>query len=133
MKFSAHGDFKLRVVDNILILDGSGYGNWEAVEKYKREALPLKKQLAATGKPWGNVLHLKGQAMLVQDAIDNINASAKVSFTMGLTHVGIVLDNVDYEVLVKDCWSRIYRDSGISIAFFYDEDSALQWVREHIN
>lgn len=133
MKFSVHGDFELRLVDNILILDGSGYGNCEAVEKYKREALPLKQQLSATGKPWGNVLHLQGNAMLVKEAINNVNASAKITYTMGLTHVGIVLDNVDYEILVKDCWSRIYRDTGIEIEFFDNEASALQWVKSNID
>ena len=115
-----------------MILDGSGYGNCEAVEKYKREAMPIKQQLAATGKPWGNVLHLQNQAMMVQEAIAKVNASAKITHTMGLTHVGIVLDNMSYEALVKDCWTRVYRDTGITIQFFYDEQSALQWVRDNI-
>lgn len=133
MKFSAHGHFELRVVDNIIIIDGSGYGNCEAVEQYKREALPLKKQLAATGKPWGNILHLQGNAILVKEAVANVNASAKLTNSMGLTHVGIVLDNVDFEMLVRDCWTKIYHGTGIDIAFFYDEASALAWVREGIN
>lgn len=130
IKFAPHGQFSISVEGRILIVEGTGPGNREVIEKYQKDVLPLKQQLSLTGKPWGNVVVLHGQSLLVKEAEMMVSDITVKSIAMGLAYIAIVLDDVECINIVKNLWHQIYSRSGISFEFFTDYDKAMDWLQE---
>ena len=90
--FPIHGDIQLSVNDGLLIIEGSGPANLEAVLCYQREAQRYRDKL--NPHPWGSLVLLRGEPLLPPEAKSLLVTTIQFACTQSLVATAVVFIGV---------------------------------------
>jgi hypothetical protein len=127
LKFTPHGEYKLRLEGRILVSELVGPWNLELVDTWMKAAHPIVKQLAATG-PHVHMTIVTGSLLCTPESLDRL-AQVIVYTTAKMRCVGnpvVAAANVEGRALFELMYARIY-DGSPPRGLFYDYASAREW------
>lgn len=125
-----HGDVSISIDDRLMIIDGVGPGNTEAVLKYQQLAKQYRPQLS--DKHWASLVRLKGEPFLIPEAKAMMAETIQFAMSQKLAATAVVFQDIKHEQTVQFFWESIYVKTGIPHAFFKQEDDARAWLYEQI-
>ncbi len=129
-EFSEHGTYRIKVDNNILMVNAKGPFNIETVNRYHNEVLESVEQLAESGSPWGQVIVLHEESLFTHEASNQLMESNRLRKTKGLSHCAVVLVQPVGIKLIKKQMTGIYRDAGIEMQIFEKIEAAKQWLMQ---
>ncbi len=129
-RFSTHGSVELSVDERILIVEGAGPWNLEAIQEADRTYAPLIDTLA--GQPWGALVVLHGDPIYVPDAAEYLVQAVKKECSQGRVATAILVEDSNSPEFAKRHLSDIYGKAGCEHRFFASEDDASWWLIQKI-
>ncbi|WP_199609797.1 hypothetical protein [Flocculibacter collagenilyticus] len=130
-EFKEHGELKLEIEGNILIVEGTGPWNTEALQASGTAVTPLAKQLK--DKPWGVLAILHGTPIHTPEATALLVEFVKDDILHGRKGIAIILENCEHVDFAKLHLADIYERAGDQYAFFENKADAKHWLHEQIN
>ena len=128
--FPIHGDIQLSVEGRLLIIEGSGPANLEAVLCYQREAQRYRDRL--NPHPWGSLVLLKGEPLLPPEAKSLLIDTIKFACTQSLVATAVVFMDVKHANTIRFFWDSIYANTTLPHAFFDQQTVAREWLQQRI-
>lgn len=129
--FPIHGDIQLSVNDGLLIIEGSGPANLEAVLCYQREAQRYRDKL--NPHPWGSLVLLRGEPLLPPEAKSLLVTTIQFACTQSLVATAVVFMDVKHASTVRFFWDSVYAETELLHAFFENENDARAWLHKQID
>lgn len=111
----------------MLIVEGGGATNAEALDAYFQAIRPLVAELA--GQPWVVLVTIRGDSLMTFDAEARMRQGVHALNATDRSAVGMVLPK---SFIVRAQWQRIYKDSGCPFAYFDDESEARVWLSQFL-
>lgn len=122
MFFAEHGEFEVKVEDNILFVDATGPFNEELVKQYEK-CLELCIQKLEKAK-WNQIISLHKYSLFTPEAEHKLTQTLKNRKERGLVASVVVLHNTEGESLIKAQMSRCYESADIRFEFASSIDDA---------
>jgi hypothetical protein len=129
-RFSVHGNLNLHVEDSILLIEGVGPWNLEAVKEAYNRFVPLKETLY--GSPWGALIVMGGDPIYVPDAANYIIKRIKHERMQGCVASAIMIGESNSPEFAKRHLSEIHSKAGDTYRFFSDKEEAVWWLVQQI-
>lgn len=129
-RFTVHGSVELRIQDRMLLVEGSGPWNLEAVKQASNSFSTLINELS--GEPWGVLVVLHGDPIYVPDAADYLVESIKSERNTGRIATAIIVENSNSPEFAKRHLSDIYQKAGCEHRFFSHKAEATWWLVQKI-
>lgn len=130
MIFNSHGVFHFTVEENLLIIEGEGPWNKEAILRSNNDASEIIKQLY--GKRWGVLGIFHGEPIFIPDAVDALIEIVGIGRRHGRIASALILDETVHADMGFYHLSEIYREAGENFKFFNDIVSAKKWLKQQI-
>jgi predicted nicotinamide N-methyase len=129
-RFSEHGSLDLHVQDSILLVEGCGPWNLEAVKEAYIRFVPLIETLY--GGPWGALVVLLGDPIYVPDAANYIIKRIKNERMNGCVASAIMVGESNSPEFAKRHLSEIHTKAGDTFRFFSEKEEAVWWLVQKI-
>ncbi|WP_339726077.1 hypothetical protein [uncultured Paraglaciecola sp.] len=129
-RFTVHGKLELDILDRILVIEGCGPWNLEAVKEAYSRFKPLVESLY--GGPWGSLVELRGDPIYVPDAANFIVKTIKHERTMGNVASAILVSESNSPEFAKRHLSELHSKAGDTFRFFSDREEATWWLLQKI-
>ncbi|MBT0585636.1 hypothetical protein [Alteromonas oceanisediminis] len=130
-QFPAHGDVRLHIEGRLLVIEGYGPANLEAVLYYQRSVQGFRNQL--NSGPWASLVLLREEPLLVPEAKNLLISSIQRATQQNLVATAVVIQDTQYESTVRMFWESIYAQVDLTQAFFEQEADARAWLQRHID
>ena len=130
MMFNSHGFFQFTVEDNLLIIEGKGPWNKEAIIRSNKGASEIIKQLY--GRKWGVLGIFHGEPIFIPGAVDALIEVVSIGKRHGRIASALILDEAVHADMGFYHISKIYRKAGEKFKFFDDIESAKKWLKLQI-
>lgn len=125
---SKFGEYSIAVLGNIFAVSAQGSASKSAIERYHSDVIDVITQF--DGKPWAFLGFLHGPALLTKDAELALQHSIEWRSSKGMVVSALVTGETTIESLVKSQFERVYRQTGVPLGIFKDEQSALAWLKK---
>ncbi|MFT6284965.1 MAG: hypothetical protein ACJAXM_001441 [Arenicella sp.] len=129
-RFSEHGSLDLHVQDSILLIEGCGPWNLEAVKEAYKRFVPLIETLY--GSPWGALIVMRGDPIYVPDAANYITKKIKSERMKGCVASAILVGESNSPEFAKRHLSEIHTKAGDTYCFFSEKKDAVWWLVQKI-
>lgn len=129
-QFTVHGSLDLVIQDRILMINGCGPWNLEAVEDAYSSFKPLVETLY--GSPWGSLVVLRGDPIYVPDAATFIIKTIKHERRKGNVASAILVGESNSPEFAKRHLSELHTKAGDTFRFFSDKEEAAWWLLQKI-
>jgi hypothetical protein len=126
---SDQGLQRLTVEDNLIIIEGYGAWNLNDINQSKTQECEQVKSLYS--HPWGVLLLLKGDSIIIPEARERLIEIVKVDRTKGRKATALVLSDCSVPNIVTEHLSDLYSAAGDKFENFQNIDSAKQWLCEN--
>lgn len=129
-QFTVHGNLELVIQDRILMIEGYGPWNLEAVQ----DAYSKFKSLVGSlyGSPWGSLVVLYGDPIYVPDAANYIIKTIKQEREKGNVASAILVCESNSPEFAKRHLSELHTKAGDTFRFFSDKEEAAWWLLQKI-
>lgn len=131
MAFHSHGSLSFSQEGPILIIEGEGPWNREAIEDSADRAEECHKNLC--GRPWGVLAIIHGDPFHTPDAAELLRAIVKEDKKNGRVASALLLDNSSSPGIGSLHIAEIYGRAGEVCRTFSRRDEAVQWLKEMIS
>ena len=125
--YERHGDFKIKIDKNVILIDAWGPWNQEFFTQFHRQLYLAVHQL--TVDIYGALVVIHGQGLPVNDAIDDHIAFLRQGNVRALA---VDLSCCSTAGLSKDVFSKIYTQSELNFEFFDDNQAAKKWLTQQL-
>jgi hypothetical protein len=129
-RFTVHGSLDLDIQDRILIIEGCGPWNLEAVIEAYSRFRPLVESLY--GSPWGSLIEFGGDPIYVPDAADYIVKTIKNERKKGNVASAILVGKSNSPEFAKRHLSELHTKADDVFRFFSDREEAAWWLLQKI-
>lgn len=129
-RFLEHGSLSLHVQDSILLIEGCGPWNLEAVKEAYNRFIPLVETLY--GNPWGALVVMRGDPIYVPDAANYIIKKIKSERMKGCVASAILVGESNSPEFAKRHLSEIHNKAGDTYRFFSKKEEAVWWLVQKI-
>ena len=127
MEFRSHGEYHIKVLDDVLFIDAKGPFNHEVVQDFQRSLHTAVKMLEA--KPhWYQVAVLHDMSIFTPDAMEELIQVMRWRMSKGLIASAVVTGQVVGKQLATKQIGDMYSELGMTFDFFDSEDDARQWI-----
>lgn len=127
--YLAHGEYKITIKQNLLILDAKGPFNLEYVNKLIDG---IAKTAPHMHKDWGQLTIFHNDSIFVPEAFNAVKDSMKARENAGLKCLAIVLVKAQCSFIIKNQITDIYQSTNLPFKFFEEVELAEQWLRERL-
>ncbi|EPJ51551.1 MAG: hypothetical protein OFPI_17070 [Osedax symbiont Rs2] len=125
--FIAHGEYRVDIQQNLLIVEAKGPFNKEVVKQY---ALEMQHAVQKMQSPWGQLIIMHQDSLFTPEAEKLMHKSARARKLSGLYACAIVLVETTVRFAIEHQVSNIYRRADIAHDFFDCEQQARAWLQE---
>ncbi len=122
--FSPHGLLKISVDDNLVTVDVVGPCNTEFFQEMASKLAEISPNI--DNNNYTALIVLRGEALATQDAMEYFTNYMK---TVNVRAVALNLQYASTPALTEQICDKAYTDAGVNHQFFYDNDSAIKWLR----
>lgn len=129
-RFTVHGSLDLSIQDRILMIDGCGPWNLEAVKEAYSRFKPLVETLY--GSPWGSLVELRGDPIYVPDAANYVIKTIIHERKMGNVASAILVGGSNSPEFAKRHLSELHTKADDTFRFFSDKEEAAWWLLQKI-
>jgi|TARA_R110002096_G_scaffold273736_2_gene467589 hypothetical protein len=129
-QFTVHGIINVNIQDRILMFEGCGPWNLEAVKEAYSRFKPLVETLY--GSPWGALAVLRGDPIYVPDAANFIIKTIKYERRKDYVASAILVDESNSPEFAKRHLSELHTKAGDTFRFFSNQDEAAWWLLQKI-
>lgn len=130
MAFHSHGNFTFKVENRLMIIEGKGPWNLEAINRSAEDASKCHKELY--GAKWGVLAIIHGDPIHTPPAAALLTDLVKVDIKNGRTASALILDDSNHPVFGRHHISQIYRDAGETFDFFHNIAEAKTWLENQL-
>jgi predicted nicotinamide N-methyase len=129
--FTVHGSLDLHVQDRILLIEGYGPWNIEAV----KDAYGRFESFVNTlyGNPWAVLIILHGDPIFVPDAANYIVETIKNERHKGSVASAILVGESNSPEFAKRHLGEIHTNAGDTFRFFSDKKEATWWLEQKLS
>jgi predicted nicotinamide N-methyase len=129
--FTVHGSLDLHVQDRILLIEGCGPWNIEAVKDAYGRFEPFINTLY--GSPWAVLIILHGDPIYVPDAASYIVETIKNERRNGSVASAILVGESNSPEFAKRHLGEIHTNAGDTFRFFSDKKEATWWLEQKLS
>ncbi len=129
-RFTVHGSIDVYTQDRILLVEGCGPWNLEAVKEAYNRFNPLLETLY--GSPWGALVVLRGDPIYVPDAAEHLIKTIKHERRKGRVASAILVSESNSPEFAKRHLSELHTKAGDTHRFFSDKEDAAWWLVQKI-
>ena len=131
MMRTVHGIIRLSVAGRILTIEGRGPWNIESIDL---SVDSIDDDLRALyGAPWGALVLVEGDSILVPDAEARLIDVVKDDRTKGRIATALVLGECSVPGLVTEHLEMVYTSAGDVFRSFTDVEAARDWLNQQIS
>lgn len=131
MNFIVHGEIKLSVEPNLLVVDCRGPWNIDSINQSTQTIDESFDTLYQS--TWGALVLAKGDSIMMLDAKERLIEIVKADRQQGRVATAIVISDCDSPILVEDHLGDVYRQAGDEFAFFKKQSDARAWLKQQVN
>lgn len=125
-RFMPHGEVYVHREDRILILEGHGPWNIEALQHSTDKAKSILEELR--GAPWGVMASIYGEPIHVPDAEAHLIELVKKDIENGRVGTALIVEKSNSPSFATQHFSSIYERAGDNVEVFNDTDAAKRWL-----
>lgn len=129
-RFIPHGEVCVHREGRILILEGHGPWNVEALQHSTDKAQPILQELS--GAPWGVMASIYGEPIHVPDAEAHLIQLVKKDIENGRVGTALIVEKSNSPSFASQHFSSIYQRAGDNVEVFNDTDAAKRWLMKTI-
>lgn len=129
-RFIPHGEVCVHREGRILILEGHGPWNVEALQHSTDKAQPILQELS--GSPWGVMASIYGEPIHVPDAEAHLIQLVKKDIENGRVGTALIVEKSNSPSFASQHFSSIYHRAGDNVEVFNDTDAAKRWLMKTI-
>jgi len=129
-RFIPHGEVCVHREGRILILEGHGPWNVEALQHSTDKALPILQELS--GAPWGVMASIYGEPIHVPDAEAHLIQLVKKDIENGRVGTALIVEKSNSPSFATQHFSSIYHRAGDNVEVFNDIKAAKRWLMKTI-
>ncbi|APD85876.1 hypothetical protein BM527_07135 [Alteromonas sp. Mex14] len=129
-RFLPHGEVRVHREGRILILEGHGPWNVEALQHSTDKALPILQELS--GAPWGVMASIYGEPIHVPDAEAHLIQLVKKDIENGRVGTALIVEKSNSPSFATQHFSSIYHRAGDNVEVFTDINAAKRWLMKTI-
>jgi len=126
-RFAPHGEYKISVENNLLLVEAKGPFNSEIVANYTADMALAVKQVDA---PWGQLIVLHQEGLFTPSAEKQMYGTISARKDLGMCASGIVIIGASAKFAIEMQISRIYNDLQVKHQYFDNEKEARDWLLE---
>jgi len=127
-KFASHGQFKISLDGNIVIIEAEGPWNGEFFVNMHRSLAEQVGKLNTDN--YALLVVLKGEAVATFDSIEVHNKYVRAGNTKA---IAISLECCETPSIAKALFQRVYEENNLPHQFFSESASAKEWVLKFID
>ncbi|WP_218310217.1 hypothetical protein [Alteromonas antoniana] len=125
---SKYGQYYIAVLGNIVAVSAEGMADKDAIARYAKDMVDVISGFE--GQKWAFLGVLHGSALLTKDGELELQKSIAWRAQHGMALGALVTGETTMEAMVQSQFERIYRNVGLPLGVFSDEDNALAWLAE---
>ena len=129
-RFIPHGEVCVHREARILILEGHGPWNVEALQHSTDKAQPILQELS--GAPWGVMASIYGEPIHVPDAEAHLIQLVKKDIENGRVGTALIVEKSNSPSFATQHFSSIYHRAGDNVEVFNDINAAKRWLMKTI-
>ncbi len=129
-RFIPHGEVCVHREGRILILEGHGPWNVEALQHSTDKAQPILQELS--GAPWGVMASIYGEPIHVPDAEAHLIELVKRDRENGRVGTALIVEKSNSPSFATQHFSSIYHRAGDNVEVFNDIKAAKRWLMKTI-
>ena len=129
-RFIPHGEVCVHREGRILILEGHGPWNVEALQHSTDKAQPILQELS--GAPWGVIASIYGEPIHVPDAEAHLIQLVKRDIENGRVGTALIVEKSNSPSFATQHFSSIYHRAGDNVEVFNDIKAAKRWLMKTI-
>ncbi|GMM70422.1 hypothetical protein MTsDn5_03740 [Alteromonas gracilis] len=129
-RFIPHGEVRVHREGRILILEGHGPWNVEALQHSTDKAQPILQELS--GAPWGVMASIYGEPIHVPDAEAHLIELVKRDIENGRVGTALIVEKSNSPSFATQHFSSIYHRAGDNVEVFNDIKAAKCWLMKTI-
>lgn len=129
-RFIPHGEVCVHREGRILILEGHGPWNVEALQHSTDKAQPILQELS--GAPWGVMASIYGEPIHVPDAETHLIELVKRDIENGRVGTALIVEKSNSPSFATQHFSSIYHRAGDNVEVFNDIKAAKRWLMKTI-
>lgn len=129
-RFIPHGEVRVHREGRILILEGHGPWNVEALQHSTDKAQPILQELS--GAPWGVMASIYGEPIHVPDAEAHLIQLVKKDIENGRVGTALIVEKSNSPCFATQHFSSIYHRAGDNVEVFTDINAAKRWLMKTI-
>ncbi|WP_022943313.1 hypothetical protein [Psychromonas hadalis] len=125
-----HGILNIKLEDNILIIEGTGPWNREALLlSFDTAGVEQKRRIS---QKWAVITIFNGDPIYTPDAADLLIESIEYDKLHGRVATAVILKDSNFPGLGKRHLDKIYKKAGEPCQFFENLCDAKVWVKQQI-
>lgn len=125
--FAPHGEYRISLEDNLLLVEAKGPFNSEIVVNYAADMEWAVKQVVA---PWAQLIILHQEGLFTPNAEKQMYSTISARKELGLSASAIVIIGASARFAMEMQISRIYNDLQVKHQYFDSEKEAREWLIE---
>lgn len=125
-----HGELHIEVEDRLLIIEGKGPWNLDAIDICMVEN--DKKVTDLCGQPWGVLFVAKGDAIMVPEARNKLIEIIKQETQKGRVATVLVIEQSSVPLLVEAQFKDVYTSAGNEYGYFQTKNDAQHWLYQQL-
>lgn len=129
MSFQTHGQYSIKIEDNIIIVDAEGPFNDELINAYQADYRSAMSQVCEKYKTWSQIIYLYHDSLLTPEAEEELTKLNVAKNAQGLTHGAVIFVDTEGSNLLATQFQRIYDKAGITVVFTTDLGDAKMWLK----
>ena len=126
-RFAPHGEYRISVENNMLLVEAKGPFNSEIVDNYAADMALAVKQVVA---PWSQLIVLHQEGLFTPSAEKQMYSTIGVRKDLGMCASAIVIIGASARFAIEMQISRIYNDLQVVHQYFDNEKEARDWLLE---
>jgi hypothetical protein len=128
--FAPHGEYRISVESNTLLVEAKGLFNSEIVASYTTDMALAVKQVVA---PWSQLIVLHQEGLFTPSAEKQMYSTIRARKDLGMCASGIVIIGAIARFAIEMQISRIYNDLQVKHQYFDNEKEARDWLLEVVS
>ncbi|MCC2616977.1 hypothetical protein LJ739_12060 [Aestuariibacter halophilus] len=129
-KFAMHGTLSVRIDGQVLILEGQGPWNTEALQIEDERIMTQVKGLY--GQPWGVLGLFRGEAVYVPEAAKALVENVREEKHQGRIATAIVIEASPSAQFSQLHLKDLYQQASENVSFFSTEADAMAWLQRQL-
>jgi len=127
LEFRRHGEYEIKVMDDLLFIDAQGPFNSEAVHDFQK-SLHLATMTLENLPRWYQLAVLHEVSIFTPDAMDELFKVTQWRMTKGLAASAVVFVGTMSKQLSRIQIGAMYQELGLKHEFFDSVEAATSWI-----